>query len=98
VTATVTPITQSIGDRQPWRDQAACLGLSPVPFYPNEDEPNDSKKAKAICATCRVREDCLEFAIANREKYGIWGGMTTEERRLFRRRRTALRRRARGSR
>ena len=43
-------------------------------FYPVSDEEAD--EAKAICDQCAVREACLEFALANREREGIWGGAT----------------------
>jgi WhiB family redox-sensing transcriptional regulator len=62
-----------------WRDQAACRGLDPEIFYPVSDE--DADAAKAVCATCPVREACLEYALANRERDGVWGGATERERR-----------------
>ena len=62
-----------------WRDQAACRGLDPDIFYPVSDE--DADVAKAICAACPVREACLEYALANRERDGVWGGATERERR-----------------
>ena len=71
MTATMTSIT--------WRDQAACRGLDPEIFYPVSDE--DSDAAKAVCAQCPVREACLEYALANRERDGVWGGATERERR-----------------
>jgi WhiB family redox-sensing transcriptional regulator len=62
-----------------WRDKAACRGLDPDIFYPVSDD--DSANAKAICAACPVREACLEYALANRERDGVWGGATERERR-----------------
>ena len=48
----------------------------------------DTGRAKAVCAECPVRQDCLEFALTVREKEGVWGGLTAVERqRLVRRRR-----------
>lgn len=38
-------------------------------------------RAKAICRVCPVREECLETALAIKEPYGIWGGLTEQERR-----------------
>ena len=38
-------------------------------------------QAKAICARCRVRPECLRFALATREAHGVWGGTSEEERR-----------------
>lgn len=69
-----------------WAGNAACRGLDPAVFYPvTEDE---AEIAKAICADCPVVEPCLEHAITNREKNGVWGGATERERlRIIRRRR-----------
>ena len=55
-----------------WRKHAACRGIDPDVFYPVSDEEAD--EAKAICDQCAVREACLEHALANREREGIWGG------------------------
>lgn len=62
-----------------WRNRAACQGLDPMIFYPAPED--DGAEAKAICATCPVREPCLEYALANRERDGVWGGCTEKERR-----------------
>ncbi len=72
-----------------WRQKGACRGLDPVIFYPVQEEEADA--AKAICATCPVQEACLEYALANRERDGVWGGTTAKERRriIRQRRRTA---------
>jgi WhiB family redox-sensing transcriptional regulator len=72
-----------------WRERGRCKGVDPTVFYPDDDEdPCDD--AKEICASCPVRETCLEHAIASREKVGVWGGYTARERRrLVRQRRRA---------
>ena len=72
-----------------WRQRGACVGLDPDVFYPPSDE--EAGEAKAICASCPVREPCLEYALGNREAEGIWGGTTARERRrlLRQRRKTA---------
>jgi WhiB family redox-sensing transcriptional regulator len=62
-----------------WRQNAACRGVDPEIFYPASDEEADV--AKAICAQCAVRQTCLEYALANRERDGVWGGATERERR-----------------
>jgi WhiB family redox-sensing transcriptional regulator len=68
-----------------WRESAACKGLDPAIFFPPEEK--DEALAKAICATCPVRSECLEWAMATNQE-GIWGGTNeTERRRLKRRRR-----------
>ena len=69
-----------------WRQHAACRGADPDTFYPATDE--EAEEAKAVCATCPVRQACLEYALANRERDGVWGGLTERERRrLIRQRR-----------
>lgn len=72
-----------------WRQRAACRGVDPDIFYPVSDE--EAEDAKAICRTCPVQELCLEWALAQREKEGVWGGATERERRriIRRRRRSA---------
>ena len=71
---------------QAWRQRAACSGVDPDIFYPASDE--EAIAAKAICAQCPVRQPCLEYALTNRERDGIWGGATERERRrLIRQRR-----------
>jgi WhiB family transcriptional regulator, redox-sensing transcriptional regulator len=68
-----------------WRQHAACRDLDTNVFFPLSDD--EAAPAKAVCATCPVREDCLEFALATRQSDGVWGGLTESERRRLRRRR-----------
>ncbi len=72
-----------------WRTKAACHGLDPQTFYPEDDDAAEA--AKAVCAACAVQGACLEFALASREKDGVWGGCTERERRriIRQRRRSA---------
>jgi WhiB family redox-sensing transcriptional regulator len=77
---------------QSWRTQGRCRGTDPAIFYPsNEEDGAAAVEAKEICSTCPVRTPCLEHALAVREKFGVWGGLTERERRrmLRQRRRTA---------
>jgi WhiB family transcriptional regulator, redox-sensing transcriptional regulator len=62
-----------------WRQRAACRGVEPEIFYPVSEE--EAEEAKAICEACTVREMCLEYALSNRERDGVWGGATERERR-----------------
>ena len=67
-----------------WRQRAACLSADPDLFFPVSAEGRSLEqvaKAKAICARCRVRRDCLAFALATRQAHGVWGGMSEQERR-----------------
>ena len=54
-------------------------------FFP--ERGSSTIKAKAICAECKVREECLEFAVVRKERFGIWGGKFERERRAIRRER-----------
>lgn len=67
---------------EPWRKQAACKGTDPELFFPTRGEPTED--AKAICGRCPVRVDCLEYALDNREMYGLWGGESERSRRRLR--------------
>jgi WhiB family redox-sensing transcriptional regulator len=78
-----------MGSPTRWREVGRCKGADPDVFYPEDDE-DEGTAAKAICAICPVREVCLEHAVVNREKIGVWGGYTARERRrLVRQRRRA---------
>lgn len=71
-----------------WRDRGRCRGADPEIFYPDYDD--EGLEAKAVCASCPVRETCLEHALNARERLGVWGGYTEKERRrMLRQRRKA---------
>ncbi|MHB1432281.1 MAG: WhiB family transcriptional regulator [Streptosporangiaceae bacterium] len=66
-----------------WRSQGACLRADPELFFPlSERGPASTQiaRAKRICAGCRVRLACLEFALASGEAHGVWGGTSEDER------------------
>jgi len=71
---------------QSWRELAACSGDMGALFYPPVSSERRSVKtgrearAKQVCATCPVRDQCLDQALAVGERYGIWGGLTGTER------------------
>jgi WhiB family redox-sensing transcriptional regulator len=71
----------------PWREAAACLDVpEDVTFFPDKENVAAIAKAKAICATCPVADECLTWAIESNQSEGIWGGHTPKERRTLRRR------------
>jgi len=72
-----------------WQDMANCLGVDPDLFFPERGA--STREAKEVCRGCVVREDCLEYALVNGEKFGIWGGMSERERRRIRRQRALAR-------
>ena len=63
-----------------WMDEAKCKGMTHMFFPEQGDENNYVERAKAICATCSVKDDCLQFALDNCFVYGIWGGMSARQR------------------
>lgn len=77
-----------------WWDEANCLGVDPDLFFPERGA--STREAKAVCRGCVVNDECLEYALQNSEKFGIWGGMSERERRRVRRQRALTRRTAAG--
>jgi WhiB family redox-sensing transcriptional regulator len=69
-----------------WRDKANCLMSDPELFFPVGNVTEAIDKAKAVCAKCRVAEQCLKYALDSKQDSGIWGGMTEDERRALKRR------------
>ena len=70
-----------------WMDQALCAQTDPDGFH---REPGDGSitfaQAKRVCRACDVRDECLEYALANDERFGIWGGLSEHERRKMKKR------------
>ena len=78
-----------------WQVLAACRGTDTSNFYHPENERGPSRsrremRAKAVCARCPVIDSCLRWALAAREPYGVWGGLSVEEREALLTRRPAL--------
>lgn len=67
-----------------WMEHAKCLDADPEAFFP--EKGGSTREAKRICAGCEVRAECLEFALAHDERFGIWGGLSERERRRLKRR------------
>jgi WhiB family transcriptional regulator, redox-sensing transcriptional regulator len=77
------------GGASNWRSAGACLTADPDLFFPVSPAglaAGQIARAKAICAGCEVRRECLEFALAHEPAHGIWGGTTPEDRQRDRRR------------
>ena len=72
-----------------WQNFANWLGVDPDLFFPEGGA--STKEAMAVCRAWVVREDCLEYALENSEKFGIWGGLSERERRRLRRARALAR-------
>jgi WhiB family transcriptional regulator, redox-sensing transcriptional regulator len=72
------------GDEEPgWQEQALCAQTDPEAFFP--EKGGSTREAKRICSGCEVRAECLEYALAHDERFGIWGGLSERERRRLRR-------------
>ena len=63
-----------------WRNKANCRDSDPDIFFPESKDRRYAEEALVVCYGCKVKEDCLDHAIENNEKYGVWGGMTPAER------------------
>ena len=74
-------------EEQSWHESALCAETDPEAFFP--EKGGSTRDAKRICTTCDVRGECLEYALNNDERFGIWGGLSERERRKLRRSRTA---------
>jgi WhiB family redox-sensing transcriptional regulator len=80
-----------VGEGRRWQERANCLGVDPDLFFPERGA--STREAKAVCRSCEVRAECLEYALDHGEKFGIWGGLSERERRRVRRQRALERRR-----
>ena len=87
----IVDIMSGMEDRG-WQSRANCMGVDPDLFFPERGA--STREAKEVCRGCVVRDDCLEYALDNGEKFGIWGGMSERERRRLRRARAVERRSA----
>ena len=72
-------IAVPITEERPWVVFGACREADSDFFFPTSRE--EERQAIAICATCPVRVQCLEYSLEARERFGIWGGMTEKQRR-----------------
>jgi WhiB family redox-sensing transcriptional regulator len=66
-----------------WQERALCAQTDPEAFFP--EKGGSTREAKRICSGCEVRAECLEYALAHDERFGIWGGLSERERRRLRR-------------
>src|ERR1700749_4312715 len=67
-----------------WQSDSLCAQPDPEAFFP--EKGGSTRDAKKICASCEVRVHCLEYALENDERFGIWGGLSERERRKLRKR------------
>ncbi|MEB3031767.1 WhiB family transcriptional regulator [[Mycobacterium] nativiensis] len=78
-----TPTTDA---REHWSERSLCRQIDADVFFPERDDADPTPRAekvataKAICALCPVRDECLQAALDNDEEFGVWGGLTKAER------------------
>jgi WhiB family redox-sensing transcriptional regulator len=65
-----------------WMDNAICQETDPEAFFP--EKGGSTRDAKRVCANCPVRAECLEHALENDARFGIWGGLSERQRRNLR--------------
>ena len=65
-----------------WQSDSLCAQTDPEAFFP--EKGGSTRDAKKICTSCEVRNRCLEYALENDERFGIWGGLSERERRKLR--------------
>ena len=80
------PVVEATED---WQQRSLCRGVDPEVFFPISED--DAWRAKEICGMCSVKQECLVGSLQNRERYGVWGGVTEKERQDMFRRGTAQR-------
>ena len=84
---TAEPLAHGASVRN-WRDEAACRDTDPDLFFPVGTTGlavDQIASAKAVCGSCPVRTQCLEFALFTNQDSGVWGGTSEDERRKLRR-------------
>jgi WhiB family redox-sensing transcriptional regulator len=76
-------VTPADSTRRAWRDDALCRETDPDAFYP--DPGQSAQQALDVCRRCPVTAECLAFALAHDERFGVWGGTTEADRQRLRR-------------
>lgn len=66
-----------------WKLRGLCAQTDPEAFFP--EKGGSTSEAKKICGRCEVKAECLNFALATDERFGIWGGLSERERRKLKR-------------
>ena len=67
-----------------WQERALCAQTDPEAFFP--EKGGSTREAKRVCMSCEVRVQCLDYALENDERFGIWGGLSERERRRVKKR------------
>jgi WhiB family redox-sensing transcriptional regulator len=83
--ASISRLPMPIQDAWEWQYDGACRGVDPETFFSPDAERGPRRRrreaaAKSLCAVCPVVQECLKHALDVREPYGVWGGLSTNER------------------
>jgi WhiB family transcriptional regulator, redox-sensing transcriptional regulator len=87
----VPTVSRVVTGNLQWQRAALCRGEAGRDFYPpfggerKRDRKARELRAKAVCESCPVRAECLDHAVSSGERYGVWGGLTSDERSTWRR-------------
>lgn len=74
----------------PWAVDAACAGVDPTLWFPDEHGGQyAARMARKVCADCPVRLECLDYALTTHQLFGVWGGLSEQQRRPLHRERRA---------
>ena len=76
-------VINSDGIELSWQERALCAQTDPEAFFP--EKGGSTREAKRVCSSCEVKVECLEYALENDERFGIWGGLSERERRRLKR-------------
>jgi WhiB family redox-sensing transcriptional regulator len=80
----LTELIDVTEEEQDWQERALCAQTDPEAFFP--EKGGSTREAKRICLGCEVKDECLEYALAHDERFGIWGGLSERERRKLKKR------------
>jgi WhiB family redox-sensing transcriptional regulator len=75
----VFPLFGGFDEEISWQERALCAQTDPESFFP--EKGGSTREAKRVCLACEVKAECLEYALAHDERFGIWGGLSERERR-----------------
>ncbi len=76
--------TAEVAGELQWQERSLCAQTDPEAFFP--EKGGSTREAKRVCLSCEVRVECLEYALENDERFGIWGGLSERERRRVKKR------------
>jgi WhiB family redox-sensing transcriptional regulator len=86
--AEISRLPGPVADLWEWQLQGACREADPTLFFHPEGERGPARRnrdaaARTICGSCPVMRECREHALAVREPYGVWGGLTEDDRESY---------------